>query len=514
MDNVSIIKNVTDHVIDRLSNGLKSIQDNDLCALVELVPSTFIGKGTHGSVVKFDDCDQYLVKKNVNPSDYTPEGWIRCFKHPDGIMGDITVHNDEIHEHVMTSIMKSFIDRGESVCFFHIPAFIACELANPMTPNQDQHSTISLVPKFESDFDKELSFMTPYNIDFIIACILHSIILMQRRFACVHRDLKTANVFLQKIENCKWVDKNGKKVNVKDYDTIVLDFGDNRKMYFSTSEVSHIPKIGDWSFANIYLETRGANVMSDMNEFMNRTSNNVFGIPSVYEEYYDIQFFITSMIHAIIRKGRTINDTFKLFNCLIKYFFNMNYDNLNVDHCRNASIYNMIVDKNGVKKTAEYAVEHIFSGKCDLGIYTSAPETSKNQLTIGKMVLIEHALPSSELFEPYDEDKAMEYIYRRLVVFASFANHHRDVDKKLVWSDDAIRSDVIQRLMARIVDEYNPAWIYKMNHVKMTDDKFKKIVKRILTETPVYRGISEKQPMIPSSRQANSSKRSGRPPRP
>jgi serine/threonine protein kinase len=381
-----------------------------------------IGEGTYGKIIGYSGCTDYVIKQTIGQC----YGWIRMTKD----RSYVVIDNDQIHENIMSKLVGQFYSRGESICFFTFPDFVVCyEDGETQAGVDDDIVMMSLVPRFLGDAGKIKTRPFPeYNLDFIFACVLHSTILLQRRYACVHRDLKPPNVLVEDINVAKWVDEQGNQVNVKDYDTIVLDFGNNRKLYFETSKLSVIPKIADWGFACIYLETPGDCIKSGNNGLLSKSSTGrQYGIPDAYTESYDIQFFIA---YALSSFSKFTWEIAPLFDVCTKYIFDI--DEISPSNMKRFfydGVYKMYSDyERATVKTSENVIDWYFSNNKH-NTYKGVPLKSRSELTIAHMVDKEHNVQ--------DRHKTSEdIILKNMIGNAVYSCSLEQISEKLIYIID------------------------------------------------------------------------------
>lgn len=351
--------------------------NDDVCGRIDTHPSKIIGSGGYGDVISFEGCNDFLVKTASNEMSETP-----FEKSGD----DVIIYDDQLHEFIMTNIVGRLFDTRQSAFFYSVPGIVKCD---------DDISTI--IPRFAGDMtilhrinDKKRYL---YNLDFCCASVIHAVLLLQREFRCNHRDLKFPNILMQPIGDVKWTD--GKPLSSFKY--IVLDFGDDRKMYFETRMIDYIPKIGDWGFANLYSMTiAGVNVFSDALGFTKDANGIEYGIPDGYTTYYDIVFFIAYLFLHFRRNDeqKMINykkgDTFA--SSLARFVFDVVDDsdvrryillNTFINSKDSPSVYDLIQSPHLKKKTIDEIVKWYFSNPMKKYSFSRA---KKDSVTISTVV--------------------------------------------------------------------------------------------------------------------------------
>lgn len=285
----------------------------------------------HGKRIRINAAD-FFAFNGVNPKDkpttksllYYPEFMAnackieRTFKRADG-GGKITVPagslicQNSITEIIISLMAGELIRKNLSINFVDTFYFATCR------QSKDEIKQYTFMERIDTSLDKIGGYVdgkgvqkppvfgkapTEEEIVSLYLQVVHALAVLQNKFAIVHGDLHTDNVFIEKIRpETMW---NGEKI--VDSDVLEFKVDGHPSLFLSTKDTPYLAKLGDWGLSVKYPTKTNNTIIGDQHIFedgYDQSDGNGPWTPNFYSKSYDVAYF-TARMHVKFNKNMFI----------------------------------------------------------------------------------------------------------------------------------------------------------------------------------------------------------------
>lgn len=224
----------------------------------------------------------------------------RIFKRTDG-KGKISVPpkslvcKSTITEPIISLMVGEFARDESSINFIDTFYFATCKPEFQYTFMERVDTTLEKIRTQKSVYGKPPE---EKEIISIYLQVVHALSVLQNRYAIVHGDLHTDNVFIEKVTpNTKW---RGQLLD--DIDTLEFELDGHDSIYIPSKESTYLAKLGDWGMAVKY-PTEDNNIVIGNENIFEDGYDQEDGLgplmPNFYSQVYDVAYF-TAKVHAAL----------------------------------------------------------------------------------------------------------------------------------------------------------------------------------------------------------------------